>query len=409
ELEMKKGDGKRGRLSSDEFISLFKEISTRPEIYFLLVRYASNADFMSIDDLLLFLEAEQGMHRISKENCLEIIERFEPTKEGKLKNQLGIDGFTAYLLSDKCDLFDPEHLTVCQDMTHPLSHYFIASSHNTYLLEDQLKGPSSVEGYIRALKKGCRCVDLDCWDGPNDEPVIYHGHTLTSKISFKLVIEAINEYMFVTSKYPLILSIENHCNIKQQQIMAHHMKTVFGDKLVTDNIDLNISSLPSPDFFKGKILIKGKKLPFNFEGTEGYVTDEDEGAEPEKKKNSKREGSIKKHKLTKELSDLVSYCVSKRFEDFQSSQQNPTSVSLCMKQWVPTISGFGFICRTSETKPLTFPIRINADAFFPCQATGLQICADNVTYILSSRCFRQLFTAEEVLNNSIIVNKTYKP
>ncbi|GFO50691.1 phosphoinositide phospholipase c [Plakobranchus ocellatus] len=38
ELEMKRADGKRGRLSSDEFISLFKEISTRPEIYFLLVR-----------------------------------------------------------------------------------------------------------------------------------------------------------------------------------------------------------------------------------------------------------------------------------------------------------------------------------------------------------------------------------
>ncbi|XP_055899262.1 inactive phospholipase C-like protein 2 isoform X5 [Biomphalaria glabrata] len=322
ELEIKRADGKRGRLSSEEFISLFKEISTRPEIYFLLVRYSSNADFMSTEDLLLFLEAEQGMHRVSKDNCLEIIERFEPTKEGRQKSQLGIDGFTAYLLSEKCDLFDPEHLTVCQDMTHPLSHYFIASSHNTYLLEDQLKGPSSVEGYIRALKKGCRCLDLDCWDGANDEPVIYHGHTLTSKISFKAVIEAINEYAFIASKYPVILSIENHCNIKQQQIMAHYMKTIFGDQLFTDNIDTNRTTLPSPDFFKGKILIKGKKLPLNFEGSEGYVTDEDEGAEPEKKKNIKREGSIKKHKLTKDLSDLVSYCVSKRFEDFQTSQQN---------------------------------------------------------------------------------------
>ena len=28
-----------------------------------------------------------------------------------------------------------------------------------YLLEDQLKGPSSVEGYISALRKGCRCVE----------------------------------------------------------------------------------------------------------------------------------------------------------------------------------------------------------------------------------------------------------
>ena len=38
EMEMTRTDGKRGRLNSDEFISLFKEISTRPEIYHLLVR-----------------------------------------------------------------------------------------------------------------------------------------------------------------------------------------------------------------------------------------------------------------------------------------------------------------------------------------------------------------------------------
>ncbi len=40
-------------------------------------------------------------------------------------------GFTAYLLSEECELFDPEHRVVCQDMTQPLTHYFVASSHNT--------------------------------------------------------------------------------------------------------------------------------------------------------------------------------------------------------------------------------------------------------------------------------------
>ncbi len=65
---------------------------------------------------------------------------------------------TRFLLSEEGDIFDPEQLHVHQDMTAPLCHYFISSSHNTYLLEDQLRGPSSVEGYVRALQSGCRCV-----------------------------------------------------------------------------------------------------------------------------------------------------------------------------------------------------------------------------------------------------------
>lgn len=41
---------------------------------------------------------------------------------------------------------------------------------------------------------------VDCWDGDDNEPIIYHGHTLTSKILFKDVIEAIKEHAFVASQ-----------------------------------------------------------------------------------------------------------------------------------------------------------------------------------------------------------------
>lgn len=54
-----------------------------------------------------------------------------------------------YLLSADGSAFSLAHRRVYQDMSQPLSHYLVSSSHNTYLLEDQLTGPSSTEAYIR--------------------------------------------------------------------------------------------------------------------------------------------------------------------------------------------------------------------------------------------------------------------
>lgn len=59
------------------------------------------------------------------------------------------NGFTMYMLSKENDVVDPNHTRVYQDMSRPLSHYFISSSHNTYLTKDQVTSASSTEPYIR--------------------------------------------------------------------------------------------------------------------------------------------------------------------------------------------------------------------------------------------------------------------
>jgi Phosphatidylinositol-specific phospholipase C, X domain len=75
--------------------------------------------------------------------------------------------FEQFLCSEDNSVWDPircESVAI-ETMNHPLTDYFINSSHNTYLESDQLTGISSVAQYIRVLKDGCRCVELDCWDG----------------------------------------------------------------------------------------------------------------------------------------------------------------------------------------------------------------------------------------------------
>jgi len=55
------------------------------------------------------------------------------------------------------------------------------------VLGHQLTGKSSVEIYRQCLLAGCRCVELDFWNGRTEEPVIVHGYTLVPDISAKVM------------------------------------------------------------------------------------------------------------------------------------------------------------------------------------------------------------------------------
>ncbi|XP_062982634.1 1-phosphatidylinositol 4,5-bisphosphate phosphodiesterase delta-1 isoform X2 [Elgaria multicarinata webbii] len=309
---------KTDTLEDDEIEEFYKILTERKEIDRIFSKHSDGEETMSLDNLARFLREEQHEEDTGPELALALIEKYEPNETVKSEKAMTKDGFQMYLMSPDGNIFNRAHTQVYQDMTQPLSHYYISSSHNTYLMEDQLTGPSSTEAYIRALTKGCRCVELDCWDGPNSEPIIYHGYTFTSKILFCDVIKAIKNYAFKTSPFPVIISLENHCSLEQQKTMAHHMHTIFEDMLLVAPIDSKMSSLPSPEQLKGKILVKGKKHSPETE----EVSDEDEAAEMEDetvKSEVEKKRMSEKLKLAKELSDTVVYCKSVHFQGFNDT------------------------------------------------------------------------------------------
>uniref|UniRef100_A0A8C2L952 Phosphoinositide phospholipase C n=1 Tax=Cricetulus griseus TaxID=10029 RepID=A0A8C2L952_CRIGR len=277
-------DENQGTLTFEEFCVFYKMMSLRRDLYLLLLSYSDKKDHLTVEELAQFLKVEQKMSNVTIDYCLDIIKKFEVSEENKMKNVLGIEGFTNFMRSPACDVFNPLHHEVYQDMDQPLCNYYIASSHNTYLTGDQLLSQSKVDMYARVLQEGCRCVEVDCWDGPDGEPVVHHGYTLTSKILFRDVVETINKHAFVKNEFPVILSIENHCSIQQQRKIAQYLKGIFQDKLDLSTVDTGeCRQLPSPQSLKGKILVKGKKLPYHLgdDAEEGEVSDEDSADEIE--------------------------------------------------------------------------------------------------------------------------------
>ncbi|KAI5102504.1 1-phosphatidylinositol 4,5-bisphosphate phosphodiesterase beta-4 [Silurus meridionalis] len=259
----------------DKFYSLTQKICPRTDIEALFKKLCGDkSDYLNIEQLVSFLNENQRDPCLNEilfpfydtKRARQIIETYETDENLRIKGVMSCDGFCRYLMSDENAPVFLDRLEHYQEMDHPLSHYFISSSHNTYLTGRQFGGKSSVEMYRQVLLSGCRCVELDCWDGKGEdqEPIITHGKAMCTDVLFKDVIQAIKETAFVSSEYPVILSFENHCSRHQQYKLARYCEDIFGDILLKQPLEdfpmVPGQPLPSPNDLKGKILIKNRRL-----------------------------------------------------------------------------------------------------------------------------------------------------
>ncbi|KAL5580740.1 hypothetical protein UlMin_013182 [Ulmus minor] len=225
-------------------------------------KYAEGGTHMNADQLLRFLVEVQADSGASISDAEQIVEQVHQKRHHHhhitkfRKHSLTLDDFHHYLFSP--DFNPPIRDQVHQDMTAPLSHYFIYTGHNSYLTGNQLSSDCSDVPIINALQRGVRVVELDIWPSSTKEDVhVLHGGTLTTPVELIKCLKSIKEHAFSASPYPVIITLEDPLTPDLQAKVAHMVTETFGEMLFYPESDC-LNEFPSPEEMKYRIIISTK-------------------------------------------------------------------------------------------------------------------------------------------------------
>lgn len=167
------------------------------------------------------------------------------------------------------------------------------------------------------------------------EPKVFHGYTLTKEVTFRDVCYAIRDNAFVATDLPIIVSLEVHASLEQQETMVEIMNEAWKGLLVDLEGPREKSEvgkgLPSPAQLRKKILIKVKWAPP--EGEEEEEKEQEEEEEYQASTTAAEDGSVspskaginagdtakpkkKAAKIAQSLSRLGVYTQAYRFNNF---------------------------------------------------------------------------------------------
>ncbi|KAK8064727.1 1-phosphatidylinositol 4 5-bisphosphate phosphodiesterase 1 [Apiospora phragmitis] len=157
------------------------------------------------------------------------------------------------------------------------------------------------------------------------EPIVMHGYTLTRPVGFREVCKAVRETAFETSNLPIIVSLEVHAELEQQELMVQIMKEEWAGVLVEKPFEnCPPDRMPRLEELLNKILVKVKKpvkpdapAPMATLAPVSTIDDDASCSEDERGGSS---SSIKKAKVLigEPLGALGIYTHSEHFKSFDS-------------------------------------------------------------------------------------------
>ncbi|KAJ6837715.1 phosphoinositide phospholipase C 4-like [Iris pallida] len=240
----------------------WSEAQPPPDVRSAFAAFTDGGAHMTDDQLRRFLSEHQRDEDAGGGGVERIVEQIRHLRHrnpllGKIsRTLLSLEDFHHYLFSE--ELNPPLVSQVHQDMTAPLSHYYIYTGHNSYLTGNQLSSDCSDVPIIKALQRGVRVIELDMWPNSTKDNIdILHGRTLTSPVELIKCLKSIKEHAFSASPYPVVITLEDHLTPDLQAKVAEMVTETFGDMLYYPDSD-NLEEFPSPEFLKKRILLSTK-------------------------------------------------------------------------------------------------------------------------------------------------------